>query len=105
MSGPCLAGDAAKLAEAINSHTKPFVMKIEQALQGGSKYIVGDKISMVDFWTLALWTDKINNPNHPPNFKPCWAWVEKECPKFVEWAKRCEAELQEHLRSRPAAPF
>ena len=92
MTPPCLSGDPAKLDAVIKSHVRPFMEKIETALKA-SKYIIGDTATMIDFWVVALWTDKVNNKNHPENFKPLWNFVKKDFPCFTKWAESLQAEL------------
>jgi len=42
----------------------PFLDSIEARL-GKSKWLVGDKISMVDFWVGCMYSDKYVNDGHP----------------------------------------
>jgi glutathione S-transferase len=60
----------------------PFLDSIESRL-GKSKYLVGDKLCMVDFWVGAMYGDKCVNPEHP--FKAMYDKVLAAHPNFKRY--------------------
>jgi glutathione S-transferase len=60
MSGPQLSGDDKKISECAKAKLGPFLDSIEKRL-GKSKWLVGDKICMVDFWVGSMYCDKLTN--------------------------------------------
>ena len=60
MSGPQLSQDDKQISDCAEAKLKPFLDSIEARL-GKSKWLVGDKICMVDFWVGAMFCDKMMN--------------------------------------------
>ena len=64
---------------------RPFLESIEARL-GKSKWLVGDKITMIDFWVGAMVCDKLMNDSNDLN--PIFSKVvtEKDFPNFLRYA-------------------
>jgi glutathione S-transferase len=97
MSGPQLAGEDKAISDCAEAKLKPFLDSIEARL-GKSKWLVGDKICMVDFWVGAMYCDKFINETSPK----C-ALFKKHLdahPHFVRFGKDFAAENQAWLDKR-----
>ena len=85
MTGPMLGGDKNKIAVMAMMKLRPFLVSIEGRL-GKSKWLVGDKITMIDFWVGAMVCDKLMNDSNDLN--PIFSKVvtEKDFPNFLRYA-------------------
>ena len=74
----------------------PFLKSIEERL-GKSKWLVGDKISMVDFWVGAMYTDKITNQAGKAHV---FAPIVKQFPNYIRYGEDFKKENAAWLAKR-----
>ena len=70
------ASQAASLAKAY-----AFILSIEPRLTK-SKWLIGENITMIDFWVGAFACDQVVNPNHTEKDEEKWAEILNKCPNF-----------------------
>ena len=97
MSGPQLSGDKKRITETAKAKLIPFLDSIEARL-GKSKWLVGDKICMVDFWVGAMYTDKLTNEM---GHMDCFKFALDSHPNFVRYGEDFKKENAAWLAERP----
>ena len=61
--------------EFVEGKASDYIAKVEPLL-AKTKWILGDKLTVIDFWVGALYCDKIANPvNKNANQTACWTGV------------------------------
>ena len=97
MGGPMLSGDKKKITEYAKAKLIPFLDSIEARL-GKSKWLVGDKICMVDFWVGSMYTDRlVNEMGH----MDCFKFALDSHPNFVRYGEDFKKENAAWLAERP----
>jgi glutathione S-transferase len=77
-----------------------FYREIEKVLSHGKKFLVCDRLCVVDFWIGGLYTNQITNPNI--SFaKDRWQESVKDFPVFKAYGERFAKENQAWLDTRP----
>lgn len=67
--------DDAEYKEFVEGKASAYIAKVEPLL-AKTKWILGDKLTVIDFWVGALYCDKIaNSCNKNANQTACWAGV------------------------------
>ena len=93
-------GDEQKqlMKENVETHLPKLMALLEPYLDG--TWLVGDKITIADFYIGGIYTNYMNNPALG-YCKDEWANTKKSYPKFVAYGERYAAENAKYLASRP----
>jgi len=102
MSGPQLSGDNKRIKECAEQKLSPFLDSIEARL-GKSKWLVGDKLCMIDFWVGAMICDKMMNDSNDKN--PIFTPIGAKHPNFLRYATDFMAENKGWLDRREKFPM
>lgn len=79
-----------------------FMNILEPRLDDG--WLVGDNLTVADFWAGSIYCDFFVNPNIPYGGDK-WAKALEKYPKFAAYGKRFAAANKAHLSKRDAASF
>ena len=77
-----------------------FFMMIEPML-AKTTWIMGDKMTVVDFWVGAMYCDKMTNPMLDAHQMGCWKIVISKCPNVKRWGEAFKKENAQWLMKRP----
>ena len=81
----------------------PTLMKTLEPYLGGT-FLVGDKITVADFWIGGLYTNFMNHAEIGFGAED-WAKAKADYPKFAAYGERFAAENAAYLSSRAVAPI
>jgi prostaglandin-H2 D-isomerase / glutathione transferase len=90
-----------QLKEVLELTVPEFIATIEaQLAKSGGKWLMGDKLSLADFWAGSYFVNNVTNPNCPYS-AGCKALVEA-APAFKAWGEAFASENKAYLEMRPA---
>ena len=78
-----------------------FFMMLDSMLAKNT-WIMGDKLTVVDFWVGACYCDKMTNPKNDPYQAGMWKTIIGKCPNVKRWGEAFKKENAEWLMKRPA---
>ena len=90
------------MKEIVDKLLPTFMKNVEPYLDG--QWLVGDKITIADFWIGGLYTNFMNHAA----LGYCaddWAKTKEAYPKFCAYGERYAAENAAYLASRPTVPL
>ena len=104
--GPAHLGkDDAKIKEVIEGIASTFIAKLEPML-AKMKFIMGDKLTVIDFWVGSMYCDRCANPNQEnAKTQACWDNLLKKYPNFKRWGEDFKKENADWLMKRPKYPI
>ena len=96
LGGSIMSKDEARIKKTAEEKLVPFLRQIEDRL-GKCKFLLGDKIHMIDFWVGSMYTDKITNEM---GFAHVYAPIVKQFPNFCRYGEDFKKENQAWLDKR-----
>jgi hypothetical protein len=100
-----MSKDDAKYKDFVDDKASTFIAKIEPLVEC-SKFILGDKLTVIDFWVGALYCDKIcNKDKNNAKHDACWAEVLKKYPNFKRFGEDFKKENADWLMKRSPLEF
>ena len=92
-----------KIKEIFENILPKFLKVVEDICGKGTKFLVGDELTVADFWVGGLYTNFVLN-NEIPFAKDQWASCVDSYPNFKAYGERFVAANAKYLESRPKCP-
>ena len=92
------------MKEIVETHLPKLMALLEPYLDGPGTWLVGDKMTVADFYLGGVYTNYMNSAS----LGYCaddWANTKKSYPKFCAYGEKYAAEVAKHLANRPAVPL
>ena len=100
-----MSKDDAKIKAVIEGKAADYFTKLE-AILAKSKFICGDKLTVIDFWAGSFYFDRcINQGNPNKTTLACWAELLKKYPNFKRFGEDFRKENCDWLEKRKTYEF
>ena len=94
----------AMVNEVFDRVVPKFLQEIDPKCGGDTKFLLGDKLTIADFWIGGFYTNYAANPNI--DYAPeRWAALLEEYPNFKAYGERFTEENKAYLKKRPSYPI